>query len=597
MAAVRCQWALAELEQASISERTCNKVIATCGRQIQWQRAIQVLFQMVEVRQATSISCNSCMAACSRASHWQKALHLMRCLRGFIRHDGVTYKQAARAAGESSWRSGLRLLQEGFEKMTEADVIHYDLALSLRQSAGSDHWPEALHLMQNMVEAQVQADVRSYSSSMTFEAAWPTIGLLFQDLLQRMEADEYTCNTAVSAAPWVRAWCLLRRKEHGMSVVSHNAAMAGTPWFKAVQVLHTLETGGLKLTAVSSGTILSQSRDMEWQRPLWFLSRCQSRDIQSNSIVQSNVLAAHVDAGHWQETLGNVMAYHSRGGNLNVALKTLSLSAFSQAASWQKALALSASERIDVVLLNALVTCCARVARWQEGLEVVCGSLVRHSLRASVVTFNAALSACAAGMMLALGEAGFWQHAFEILKMFSSCNCEANVVSFTTAITACPAHQWPQSLVLVQQAASDAAGETSWAAAVTTLGRAVRWREAMCLGHIAMEGTHDAVMLAYGCYQMLGGGSAQVTELRACKKELKELIETRNCHPILVRLAWHDSGTYDQRIKEWPQCGGANGAIRFDPEMNMGANAGLDKARGYLQKIHEALGFWWYLPW
>ena len=58
-----------------------------------------------------------------------------------------------------------------------------------------------------------------------------------------------------------------------------------------------------------------------------------------------------------------VMAYHSRGGNLNVALKTLSLSAFSQAASWQKALALSASERIDVVLLNALVTCCARVAR------------------------------------------------------------------------------------------------------------------------------------------------------------------------------------------------------------------------------------------
>ena len=71
------------------------------------------------------------------------------------------------------------------------------------------------------------------------------------------------------------------------------------------------------------------------------------------------------------------------------------------------------------------------------------------------------------------------------------------MVSYTTAITACPNHQWPRSLVLVQQAASDAAGEHSWAAAVTTLGRAVRWREAMCLGHVAMEGTHDAVMLAY----------------------------------------------------------------------------------------------------
>jgi L-ascorbate peroxidase len=53
----------------------------------------------------------------------------------------------------------------------------------------------------------------------------------------------------------------------------------------------------------------------------------------------------------------------------------------------------------------------------------------------------------------------------------------------------------------------------------------------------------------------------------------------------MVRLAWHDSGTYDQRIKDFPQCGGANGAIRFDPEMNMGANAGLAKAKKYLDDI------------
>ncbi|CAK9080071.1 unnamed protein product [Durusdinium trenchii] len=89
-----------------------------------------------------------------------------------------------------------------------------------------------------------------------------------------------------------------------------------------------------------------------------------------------------------------------------------------------------------------------------------------------------------------------------------------------------------------------------------------------------------------GCFAMLGG-NPKAAELRACKEEIKTLIETRNCHPILVRLAWHDSGTYDQRIKDWPQRGGANGAIRFDPEMNMGANAGLDKARGYLETIQK----------
>ena len=50
-----------------------------------------------------------------------------------------------------------------------------------------------------------------------------------------------------------------------------------------------------------------------------------------------------------------------------------------------------------------------------------------------------------------------------------------------------------------------------------------------------------------------------------------------NANPIMVRLAWHDSGTYDKEISEWPACGGANGSIRFEPEINHGANAGLSK--------------------
>ena len=71
-----------------------------------------------------------------------------------------------------------------------------------------------------------------------------------------------------------------------------------------------------------------------------------------------------------------------------------------------------------------------------------------------------------------------------------------------------------------------------------------------------------------------------MSEPQQTPKELKELIESKNCNPILVRLAWHDSGTYDQRIKEWPARGGANGAILFDPEMNMGANAGWRRCGG-----------------
>jgi len=85
------------------------------------------------------------------------------------------------------------------------------------------------------------------------------------------------------------------------------------------------------------------------------------------------------------------------------------------------------------------------------------------------------------------------------------------------------------------------------------------------------------------CFEFVS--DPKVLELRKARKEIRKLIEEKNCGPILIRLAWHDSGTYDQRIGTFPECGGANGAIRFDPEMNMGANAGLSKARGYLEEI------------
>jgi len=104
---------------------------------------------------------------------------------------------------------------------------------------------------------------------------------------------------------------------------------------------------------------------------------------------------------------------------------------------------------------------------------------------------------------------------------------------------------------------------------------------------LAKDELNNSSVADFGSFVVSGpvGGLSVEDELRACQKELKELINKLDCNPIMVRLAWHDSGTFDQRIADFPQRGGANGAIRFDPEMTMGANAGLAKARGYLEKI------------
>ena len=71
------------------------------------------------------------------------------------------------------------------------------------------------------------------------------------------------------------------------------------------------------------------------------------------------------------------------------------------------------------------------------------------------------------------------------------------------------------------------------------------------------------------------------------EKDVKAILEEADYDdghigPLLVRLAWHASGTYDTKSKT----GGSDGAtMRFQPEAGHGANAGLIEARKRLEKI------------
>ncbi|EEC46956.1 ascorbate peroxidase [Phaeodactylum tricornutum CCAP 1055/1] len=77
--------------------------------------------------------------------------------------------------------------------------------------------------------------------------------------------------------------------------------------------------------------------------------------------------------------------------------------------------------------------------------------------------------------------------------------------------------------------------------------------------------------------------------LSSAKEMIDALILEKNCGPIMVRVGWHDSGTFDKNVSgAWPSAGGAVGSIRFDPEITHGANAGLINAIKLLEPIKEA---------
>ncbi|KAG8087721.1 hypothetical protein GUJ93_ZPchr0010g7604 [Zizania palustris] len=65
------------------------------------------------------------------------------------------------------------------------------------------------------------------------------------------------------------------------------------------------------------------------------------------------------------------------------------------------------------------------------------------------------------------------------------------------------------------------------------------------------------------------------------RRQLRALISSKGCAPIMLRLAWHDAGTYDVNTKT----GGANGSIRYEEEYTHGSNAGLKIAIDLVEPI------------
>ncbi|EEF31563.1 uncharacterized protein LOC8263921 isoform X2 [Ricinus communis] len=70
-------------------------------------------------------------------------------------------------------------------------------------------------------------------------------------------------------------------------------------------------------------------------------------------------------------------------------------------------------------------------------------------------------------------------------------------------------------------------------------------------------------------------------EIDKARRDLRALIAYKNCAPIMLRLAWHDAGTYDKHTKT----GGPNGSIRNEEEYSHGSNNGLKIALDFCEEV------------
>ncbi|PSS00417.1 L-ascorbate peroxidase [Actinidia chinensis var. chinensis] len=115
-------------------------------------------------------------------------------------------------------------------------------------------------------------------------------------------------------------------------------------------------------------------------------------------------------------------------------------------------------------------------------------------------------------------------------------------------------------------------------------------RSSPLLSHVFLRQSRSPVRATGESFSTVAspkGFASDPDQLKSAREDIKELLKTTFCHPILVRLGWHDAGTYNKDIEEWPQRGGANGSLRFEVELKHAANAGLLNALKLIQPIKD----------
>ncbi|KAK4276719.1 hypothetical protein QN277_014836 [Acacia crassicarpa] len=110
------------------------------------------------------------------------------------------------------------------------------------------------------------------------------------------------------------------------------------------------------------------------------------------------------------------------------------------------------------------------------------------------------------------------------------------------------------------------------------------------ISHLFLHQRSAEVRVSSGRYSTVSATKSFASDpdqLKSAREDIKQILRTQFCHPILIRLGWHDAGTYNKNIEEWPQRGGANGSLRFEVELKHAANAGLVNALNLIKPIKD----------
>ncbi|CAK9042171.1 unnamed protein product [Durusdinium trenchii] len=185
-------------------------------------------------------------------------------------------------------------------------------------------------------------------------------------------------------------------------------------------------------------------REGKWQEAVYLLAQMRRGKALPNDITCNMVISACAKGGHWQLAVDLLCQMPAVQVTPDLISYNSAINACEVASEWAAALAcFKALEekqlQPDIIVYGGVISACAKAGFWQLTLRIF-EELCRR-MSPDLVACNAALRAF---------KGNRWPVANAILQNFDDFGLQADVVTFSTAITSC-VDAWPMTLQLLTE--------------------------------------------------------------------------------------------------------------------------------------------------
>ncbi|CAE7562747.1 Comt [Symbiodinium microadriaticum] len=498
--------------------------IAACGRSLRWALALVVLTDSFELHVASQAGVGAAIAAAAGVGEWQVALSLLAQLEVHrMQPDVMSYTQALSAfEGSSCWQKALSLLFEADERGMANEKSY---TASMR--ACTDQWQWSLALFRRLP----CPDRRAFNVALNSCAKALKREVALVLLRQIPEPDAVSYNSALAACgdDWIQALQLLDELTSRADRISYNAGLAACEaagvWPVALNLLGQMREAflepdwwpwilrellkGLTELPCDHGRLCLGSRlasspgepglarkDISFALVVLDAKSCTSA---SKKWVKNREGKKSTEA--LRAAVHSVLAYggpRSPGVALSEVALSCTICAAGAAHRWQVATRLldqmeDLSVESNAFSFSAAIDACAKASQWLQAVRIFM-SMPATSTRCNQVCLNAALAACQ--------RASRWRQALALGAWAEGQNVVVDDAGHHILLCALEAvGHWAAALALVmsRQPAVPAAADAATLAAC----RALRWQEALILGHAALKkpqpGRRGEVLGALAC--------------------------------------------------------------------------------------------------